>query len=112
MKSGLKTSEFAFTVGTFIALIVKAFSGIELGAEEIDAFVTGVLGLVSAISAGMYIWGRVQLKIAQLHAIKGTTPVNADTVVNNTNTVVETPVSTPEVAPQADPDFSVAEETQ
>lgn len=62
IKSGVKTSEFYLTLIPMALLFLNQVFGFDLD----EGIVTeGILGAVSAVTAGIYIYGRVQLKLKQ-----------------------------------------------
>lgn len=62
IKPGVKTSEFYLTLIPMALLFLNQVFGFDLD----EGIVTeGILGAVSAVTAGIYIYGRVQLKLKQ-----------------------------------------------
>jgi len=63
IKSGAKTSEFYLTLIPMTLLFLNQVIGLDLDEGVVTE---GILGAVSAFTAGVYIYGRVQLKLRQL----------------------------------------------
>ena len=67
VKPGVKTSEFWLTAVPVLLLVVKNLIGVEL---EQDVIVNGILGAVSAVSAIVYVWSRVKIKVEAMRLEK------------------------------------------
>ncbi len=67
IKEGRKTSEFYLTLIPMALLFLNQVFGVDL---DEGILTEGILGAVSAITAGFYIYGRVQLKLRQMRLSK------------------------------------------
>lgn len=61
LKSGVKTTEFYIALIPYALMILKTVFNIELEQELIT---NGILGIVSLVTTGFYIWSRVQVKLS------------------------------------------------
>ncbi len=61
-KPGVKTTEFYLVLIPYALMILKTVFNIELDQEVIA---NGILGLISLVTTGFYIWSRVQVKLFQ-----------------------------------------------
>ena len=60
-KAGVKTTEFYLVLIPYALMILKTIFNIEL---EQEIIANGILGIVSLVTTGFYIWSRVQLKLS------------------------------------------------
>ena len=60
-KPGVKTTEFYLTLIPFALIILKQIFNVQLDQEIV---VNGILGIVSVVTTGFYIWSRVMVKLS------------------------------------------------
>ncbi len=61
-KPGVKTTEFYIVLIPYALMILKQVFNVDIDQEVI---VNGILGIISVVTTGFYIWSRVQVKLSQ-----------------------------------------------